>query len=440
MIAVIPYLLVLSMPLGVAVQNICAWLSLLMGATVLLIRHVGRAEAPLTPSASASGGGEVGRQAEPQVAVDRKWLLRMAVAAVVMVLLPLAASWLNPGSPATVGDGVGHVLGYLPWAALPLMILRLAEGSDADTGDRVIQGFRRAWSFFLIFVLPLWALVALSQSWWGWALIGDGKAGGLFRPRGFYSHPLSLAYASLLIWPWVLDWLGRMFDVHTRGRKSLMLALIAVAATATILVLTASRTVQGVALAILGYYWLRACKRRQRDLIVAYAICGCAFLAFVFGAGSQKWQETFSEAGHDVQSQYSDDRLAFWAAHRVMINERPWFGHGIELGREYRRPYYEAIGLGGFSKQYEAHNLYLQQLANGGFLMLAAFCAWFFCLWRAPFAQGATHVMLAGLSVASLTQNSLYDYEVRQVLTVLVCVGLAKVLFNARIFRDNVRA
>jgi len=171
---------------------------------------------------------------------------------------------------------------------------------------------------------------------------------------------------------------------------------------------------------------------RLRGRVRAAALAGLVVLGTLLAVTDNPVRYRFSRtfAGIDVRSGYGgDDRVAFWHAHWLMLKERPVLGHGENTNTAYRKPYYEAIGLGAFERQYEAHNMYLQAAVNGGIAGLIAMLAWY--AWHLALAAAhRRHVAgqaalqaLGALAVASLTQNAFQDSEVRYALT-LVAVML----------------
>ena len=158
---------------------------------------------------------------------------------------------------------------------------------------------------------------------------------------------------------------------------------------------------------------------------------GVVFVSAVIvvpNACTQKFVNTFSQVGVDKHSDYPDDRFAFWHVHWNMVKERPLTGHGFTLDTSYRLPYYQAIGLKDFSKPYEAHNMFLQILANGGLIALAWFLVWLsWYIWYAlkqsnPLLRAVGRQTFASFSLVGLTQNAFQDSSVRMVLT-LFCAG-----------------
>jgi O-antigen ligase len=143
---------------------------------------------------------------------------------------------------------------------------------------------------------------------------------------------------------------------------------------------------------------------------------------------SQKFQTVLAGQRSDHETPYPDDRLAFWHAHWEMFKDAPIVGHGTDITREDRKPYYERIGLGHIKRMYEAHNMYLQAVVEGGLvagLGLLTFLIWWF-LHARNFKQveswqrlGAMITPLA-FAAGGLTQNAIQDSEVRYLL-ILSC-------------------
>jgi len=148
---------------------------------------------------------------------------------------------------------------------------------------------------------------------------------------------------------------------------------------------------------------------------------------------SHRFSVLFSEQNPDQFSSYPDDRLAFWHAHAEMIKDRPILGHGVHLNHEYRKPYYERIGLADFPKKYEAHNQFIQAWTEGGLLALFCFIGWLLslALWikrdmSAPLFKRMALQTLLVFVIGGLTQNAFFDSEVRTVLMVGILLLLIK--------------
>lgn len=271
-------------------------------------------------------------------------------------------------------------------------------------------------------IVMIWGTVALSQYLFDWRLSGSTLISGGRRAQGFYSHPLTLAYASLVTVPWALH---QIFSRPRRWRSWGFLA-----GSTALVMLSQSRTVQAVYLILFLFFCLASLHGRRRWLTLAACCVLGASAMIIPNPFTWKFRQTFTEQGVDRHSPYRDDRLAFWKIHGDMVRERPLLGHGADLDTAYRAPYYTANGLENFTKKYEAHNMYLQVAANGGLVALGIWILWMWgeisIILRSLSQIALQRVLLATWAaylVAGLTQNAFQDGEVRFAMTLLVGVA-----------------
>ncbi|MBF0441971.1 MAG: O-antigen ligase family protein [Oligoflexales bacterium] len=319
----------------------------------------------------------------------------------------IIASCVNPSN--TLLSGIKEFLGYASWFALPyLFYLTSQQLEEKDTGNLYSLGS---------YICLIWGLIALSQYIWGWKLQGMSVMEDVQRPRGLYSHPLTLAYTALLIWPLsVMTIIKRPRDIRS---------LFLFAGVGLIIFFTNSRTVQIAALLVVLFNILYFLKGKSRLIILTLAAVSLTAVSLTDNPDSQKFRETFTEKGVDKFSKYPDDRLAFWHVHWLMIRERPVFGHGANLDTAYRTPYYEKIGLKDLEKKYEAHNLYIQAASNAGIIGLLGFLGWL--LWfiafslsslKSQFSRAVAIETLVAFALGGFTQNCFQDSGVRFGLTI----------------------
>ncbi|MBP6219364.1 MAG: O-antigen ligase family protein [Oligoflexales bacterium] len=77
------------------------------------------------------------------------------------------------------------------------------------------------------------------------------------------------------------------------------------------------------------------------------------------------------------------DRLKFWIVHWYMFQDKPWLGQGLaQLHSGYREAYYEALGFGWLRDKFNAHNLYLEILAEVGIVGALSFFLFSFLAMR----------------------------------------------------------
>ncbi len=331
----------------------------------------------------------------------------VAVSYLFFLLLRVASSLLNGReSPLSI---IEDFIGYSSLVVIPPMLCLLWQKVPAS--ERYRQAF---------IALTLVTLVSLSQMVWQWRMEGMSIETGpeFARARGFYSHPLTLAYAALMLWPF---WLNRGVKYQSWWGGLCVVG---------ILIATVSRGVLAVAVAVAGIVFFFGLRGKARSLALACGIAVLGITAVTENRVSKQFSQLFSERNPDRASPYLDDRFAFWHAFSEMIQERPLLGHGSEIDRAYRKTYYKKIGLENFQKQYEAHNQYLQIAAETGLLGLLVFLCFILAIYRfirsLPVeAKQIGLLTLLCFLISGLTQNAFQDSEVRYGLTVLLSLGLA---------------
>lgn len=379
------YLLVLAAPFGAAGQNILLGLWLLFIAISLAFKKWPKS-------------------------FEFFWL-KPLIASFGLLACLLFATWLNDDDQIQpFVDGFG----YLFWVIGPF-ICGFFLPSFSLLKLSAIKKFAAS-------VVFIWSLIGLGQFFFPWKIEGISIVATSQRIHGLYSHPLSLAYSALLLWPIGLHWWWR--------ERHLIWSNLFLFSVGVLILFSQSRTVQVVCLLALIISILRFTKGRAKIFLI-FALC-------LFGSGlwftdnmiSRKFKETISISGLDRFSEYPDDRMVFWHAHTLMFLEKPFLGHGFGTSLAYRRPYFEKIGFADFEKIYPAHNTYLQLLVNGGILGCSFFLLWWFFILRftrtkqliSTFLKPMAIDVFLCFSLASLTQNAFQDTVVRTTLTVLVAL------------------
>ncbi len=320
----------------------------------------------------------------------------------------LVASALNPAVPFV--ESGSFAFGYLTWALLPPVFYLAQEPLDAKSA--------RALQICLAVVAAVMGAVAVSQTLYGYKLAGSTFVPSIKRAQGFYSHPLTFAYVMLFFVP--VGWIG-VLRKPTDGASWVILAGGVVGVFAS-----QSRTVQACCAAAVVVEALLFARGRARFVALAVIVALAAAVGLTDNAMKERFTRTVT-GNYDVRSGYKDDRLAFWDVHWTMFKERPLVGHGENITTAYRKPYYEKLGLGDFTRKYEAHDVYLQILVNTGIFGLILYLVWLGWAFRRAWdisreAVGGRMALttLAVFAAASLTQNSFQDSEVRYALTLLV--------------------
>ncbi len=379
------YLILLSFPFGPAVANIVAGITI-----ITLFRRLTTQRMPCPD-----------------------WTLSLKLTFLGGLLYVLWMGFVSILNIGSISSTTSALLGYLPWAIFPCLVKWAYPKPSQIPWGRLYS--------WLIGLVVVWTIVIISQYIFEWRFFELSIIPNEPRPRGFYSHPLSLAYGLLLFWPLALLSLRQ----HPR-RPELWLFAVSIAIG---LVLTQSRTVQAFSALLLFFNVFQASSGRRRKALMGVLLLGATLVVSTPNLVRDRFMETFSAQGLDRHSSYADDRLAFWHVHFLLIQERPLIGHGWGMDDAYRTPYYERIGLPNFIKPYGAHNVFIQILAEGGIIGLAFFLLWlssliwFVCTGLDPFCRSLGLQSLIAFFLASLTQNTMQDFSVRVLLTWL-CTAL----------------
>jgi O-antigen ligase len=369
----LPWLLVAGIPLGAGAQNAV----LAIGTLCLLWAN----------------NLQLGKQYRSHVYIAAAGFLWLAI-----------ATLLNPQNPGK--HLISYLLGYTPFILLPNLL------------PAVIRKLPARVPFAAGVVLSALAVIGLTQYVWGWQRVDLSLISGEHRARGTWTHPLTFAYAALLVLPFVTGaWLQNIKSPWT----SLFFASECI-----ILWTSKSRVVIVVSLLLLGLQFFFVAQRRVRFFMLSAMLAIISIVAVTQNDLSVHFKQTLAGKIDRHTTEYPDDRVAFWHAHWHLSKQRPLVGHGVHISHEIRDQAYHDIGLAKFPKKYAAHNQYLQFLTEGGIAsvvwMMALFAYWLHLCWQnrvLPLAQWLSFA-LVGFMSAILTQNAFQDNEVRYVLTLLL--------------------
>lgn len=316
-----------------------------------------------------------------------------------MIVIPILISTLRHDQPK---EASRLFWGYLFAAVIPVMGGVLAKKQMDRHLGRFFTG-----------VILFCALVAASQMLWGWKIESGSIAGTIKRAQGFYSHPLTLAYVTLVGVPFAFfRAMSRRKNIESWILAASFSVLVCASQSVTVLALSGIVAIVSVATMTRG---------KVRLMFFSGVACTIFLLIATSNPVSHKIETVLSGQRGDSETGYPDDRMAFWHAHWEMFKDAPLLGHGAGLEKEDRAPYYERIGLPHITRKYEAHNMYLQYAVEGGIIPVVALLgllSWLVLIaaragglqhWERA-AYIATPVMFA---LGGLTQNAIQDSEVR---------------------------
>jgi len=242
----------------------------------------------------------------------------------------------------------------------------------------------------------------------GAVLPANRFAYGVYRVSGFTGHPLTLSFSLMTL---LVTFLGLRLDPKldwTRSEARLLSGLIGVVVAG--LGVTGSRWPMFVAL---GSFILCEGARIRRWM---WQLTAGACLA----AGFLYWEKSilgrFMELLQgNVPLEERFERLVFWKVHLKMFWDNPIYGVGLAASDAAKLQYYDALG---YNKNiYNAHNVYLQTLADSGLIgfsgLLLFFAGFGVAIHRLAGAGGTKSLryLLVSILLGALMQNSLRDSE-----------------------------
>lgn len=297
-----------------------------------------------------------------------------------------------------------YIAGRLAITILPFAIFALGP-------KKILEHTYQTNKKLFISVLGVWTAVLVSQYFWPWGVRGTEIVHYGHRPEGFYSNALTLAYAIFLILPAITVNFFKKLDLYW----GLCFAFIV-----TALFVNSSRTVIAVSALLVAYNIFMHLKGKMKILAVVVCLVGTTLVFTTKNNISSRVNHLLEQGDQVTFKGYPDHRLVFWHAFYHMIKEKPIFGHGPKLSKEYYRPYYEKLGLGEFEKIYNAHNQFIQIAGTSGLVGLTCFLLWavFFCkaVITHTHCKDTKTILLQtfiGFMIAGLTQNAFQDSEVR---------------------------
>ena len=252
---------------------------------------------------------------------------------------------------------------------------------------------------------------------------------GLYRIYGLYGHTLSVSGASLALFSFwgALAVFKNNSHLHVRG-SLLFLTILNLA----FVLMGGGRTSAVIAFAAVIFLVLCANAKRVRAKVLAMYLfgitCVCATIFWKIGI-FERVEEMFSNIRNN-QYEANLTRVIFWEVYAKMLADSPWLGHGAgRIGEFIRTAYYSAEGYGHLEKQYNAHNIYLEILANVGvmgFLATVVGVVYFWKIWKKYFLSHiddafamAFLLSLFANAVHGLTQNVFFDANVVAIYVVL---------------------
>lgn len=250
---------------------------------------------------------------------------------------------------------------------------------------------------------------------------------GTFRVSGLMGHPISLSYNLMLLFFFCLSMVKRS-GLSLQQYRSIWTSIGLVI---VLLFLSGSRwpvAVCGMVLAIT--------EARRLLHLWKYVLVGASGLASalvlegtLLSRVTELWQQI---QNHQVP------RFEFWRIHWQIFLDHPWWGTGYVRYKEVAARYYEAAQISGLNERYNAHNIYLQTLADGGVMATTGLLAFLCVITLGGWALRRRSLLLLQVSLCTilggLMQNVLRDS------TYLYALSLMLALFFAESFKEEKRS
>lgn len=281
---------------------------------------------------------------------------------------------------------IGHVRGYrierdLPWLGLLMILTIIYMVVQRYTGIDWIHGF-------------------------GAYLPSNRFNYGVYRANGWMSHPLSSGFNFMLLSITAFCTMRRL-----KGKPFHRFAVLFFVAGIAGLVLSQSRwplAVTGVVIV------LREASNIWRHRLMA-GILGIVCMGVIsLESGLRGRVVELFTSGQTLEEKV--ERVLFWRVHAEMFREHPVLGVGYPIRQDASLDYYSRAGYTNNERKYDAHNIYLQLLADSGVCGLAALFILLWSLWKSASRLGTDNgktVQLLTVSalLGGLMQNNFRDTE-----------------------------
>lgn len=295
---------------------------------------------------------------------------------------------------------------FLKWGILWYVISRFVEKSVTSSicTERIL--------FFLVFWFALYFTYCLVQRHTGlnlvhgWnARLGEHRfAYGVYRVSGLTGHPLTLAYNLVLVVAF------SAFQALTSVvRKEKILWALVCGLSFLILLISGSRFPLIAAMIILFLvFW-----RNLWNWRMLVAVMSLIVIAMLDGTVFKRFSEIFHN-GSSFAANF--DRWRFWQTYWSIFAESPIAGVGAwNSGRLADAIYHE---IGQTEKMYNAHNMFLQQMADHGLIGMAGLVAMLGGVFTASFRAKKLGSQWEGLIklgfaavICGVIQNNFRDSE-----------------------------
>lgn len=312
----------------------------------------------------------------------------------------------NPDNLSLIFKDSRHV--FLKWGLLWYVLSRgihslLRHNYPVDNAIRLVA----VWFVInLIYcILQRYTGIDLSHGWQ--ARLGPNRlAYGVYRVSGLTGHPLTLAYNLVLVTS-----VTSVLAVQYIRSAVLKWWLLIIAASFLILLISGSRfPLIAPFLILIPFFWKFFLRWRWQGL---FGIAVLLFLTWFEGSILARFAEFWSDNRPLIQR---FDRLVFWQVYWQVFADAPLAGAGFWNTSRIADIYYMKIGQ--TEKMYNAHNIFLQQMADHGLIGLVGILCFIITIFVADrrikkVVPGLSGISVIGVSliICGLFQNNFRDSE-----------------------------
>ena len=284
------------------------------------------------------------------------------------------------------------------------------------------------------------------------------------RAYGGYGHPLTLASVSLAYssfsWTLFCALLYKKLNktllpkIYLKNNKRLTLSIIfgITFLNTTILLLTMSKVVIIINFLIIFFVFTFFTLFSKVKIFQKLSFLLIFFLVFTSVLSVLQDNHTFKRLKHTYQNVKDlghpgkeDNRLKFWDVYIAMIKDRWVSGYGQFLIKKgIRNSYYDRLGYSKLSEKFNAHNNYLELLADLGVLGSAMFISimvfLFFRIRQTLLRESSyLYVFIVPFTIAfianlihAFTQNVFYDSSVTYIYLYFLILLISSLTFENR--------
>ncbi|MEZ4741951.1 MAG: O-antigen ligase family protein [Bdellovibrionota bacterium] len=291
----------------------------------------------------------------------------------------------------------------------------------------------------------------------GHSLGPQNLVGNHYRIFGLYGHTLSVSSVGLLLFTffWYLLFLGRVKLMPSMEKYRLYYDssfFILAAINLCLVIMGGGRTSTITALAIFAFFPLLHVRKKFKKSTLLFwgAFSLIVMVSYIFfTSGGERILRSLDLLMTKKFSEI-DARFVFWRIHLNMFLDSPFLGIGAShLKYGARDAYYALFGLEHFYRKYNAHNIYLEVLADIGILGTSLLGLSFFQLWKTivrliggdKFLTVLWYALLSSIAanaIHGLTQNVFYDANVVAVYLNLFWIFLWLILLKRSRQRSEV--